>query len=121
VFDNVTDAEMIDLYSAADIYANFSRWEGYNLGIGQALAAGLPVIASDIPAHRAFPIFTSNCVLPVIEKLSELVMTVIENQFAQARNPIVSDWKPSLDKLEREIVHLCQDIQPAAEVECQSV
>lgn len=51
---NVSDAEMLDLYAAADIYANFSQWEGYNLGIGQALAMGLPVVASDIPAHRAF-------------------------------------------------------------------
>ena len=51
---NISDEEMLDLYVAADIYANFSRWEGYNLGIGQALAMGLKVIASDIPAHRAF-------------------------------------------------------------------
>jgi glycosyltransferase involved in cell wall biosynthesis len=51
---NVSDEELIELYAAADMYMNFSRWEGYNLGIGQALAMGLPVIASDIPAHRAF-------------------------------------------------------------------
>ena len=53
---NVSDEELIELYAAADMYMNFSRWEGYNLGIGQALAMGLPVIASDIPAHRAFGI-----------------------------------------------------------------
>ena len=56
VIANVSDEEMLDLYAAADLYANFSRWEGYNLGIGQALAMGLKVIASDIPAHRAFGI-----------------------------------------------------------------
>ena len=53
---NVSDEELIELYAGADMYMNFSRWEGYNLGIGQALAMGLPVIASDIPAHRAFGI-----------------------------------------------------------------
>jgi len=37
---NVTDDEMIDLFAAADIYMNLSRWEGYNLGIAQALAMG---------------------------------------------------------------------------------
>ncbi len=56
VLANVTNEEMVDLYYAADAYANFSQWEGYNLGIGQALAMGLPTIASDIPAHRAFGI-----------------------------------------------------------------
>ena len=60
VYANVTDNELIDLYTAADLYVNFSKWEGYNLGIGQALALGLEVIASDIPAHRRFPISVSN-------------------------------------------------------------
>jgi len=60
VLANVTDDEMTDLYAAADLYVNFSRWEGYNLGIGQALAMGLTVLASDIPAHRAFGVKTTN-------------------------------------------------------------
>ena len=60
IFANVTDAEMADLYIAADAYMNFSQWEGYNLGIGQALAMGLPTFASDIPAHRAFGVPVSN-------------------------------------------------------------
>jgi glycosyltransferase involved in cell wall biosynthesis len=60
VFANISDEELVDLYCCADLYANFSRWEGYNLGIGQALAFGLPVVASDIPAHRAFGVFVSN-------------------------------------------------------------
>lgn len=63
VFPNVSDGELAGLYGAADAYASFSRWEGYNLGIGQALAMGLPTIASDIPAHREFPIVTTASVL----------------------------------------------------------
>lgn len=57
---NVSSEELTDLYFAADAYANFSCWEGYNLGIGQALAAGLPTVSSDIPAHREFGIPTTN-------------------------------------------------------------
>jgi GT2 family glycosyltransferase len=57
---NVSDEELADLYAAADVYMNFSQWEGYNLGIGQALAMGLPVIASDIPAHRDFGVPVTN-------------------------------------------------------------
>ena len=69
VLANVTDDEMTDLYTAADAYANFSQWEGYNLGIGQALAMGLPTIASDIPAHRAFGIDVTNDVNTAAEWL----------------------------------------------------
>lgn len=58
VFANLSDEELENIYAAADVYANFSRWEGYNLGIAQALALGLEVIASDNPAHRAFGIKT---------------------------------------------------------------
>jgi GT2 family glycosyltransferase len=108
VFANVADSEMIELYAAADIYANFSRWEGYNLGIGQALAMGLPVVASDIPAHQAFSIFTSNTTMPIVARLGELANEVIKSGFSNARTPIVSPWEPSLAKLEQAIVDLCR-------------
>ena len=57
-FANISDAELAELYAASDLYLSLSQWEGYNLGIGQALAMGLPVVASDIPAHREFGIQT---------------------------------------------------------------
>ena len=63
VFPNLPDADLADLYKAADAYMGFSRWEGYNLGISQALAMGLPTLGSDIPAHREFGIATTNSVL----------------------------------------------------------
>ncbi|MCJ2039276.1 glycosyltransferase [Methylobacterium sp. J-059] len=68
VFSNISNAEMAELYAAADIFVSLSKWEGYNLGIGQARAMGLPVLASDIEAHREFGIETSNDV-PVLLKL----------------------------------------------------
>ena len=40
VFANVSDRELIDLYVAADLYANFSKWEGFNLGIAQGAGDG---------------------------------------------------------------------------------
>jgi GT2 family glycosyltransferase len=113
VLANVTDVEMSEIYMAADVYANFSRWEGYNLGIGQALAFGLPVIGSDIPAHRAFPIFTSNNTLTIIEELSKHVEAAIESKFSAERRPVVTRWIDSLNKLEREIVNMCDDTEAA--------
>lgn len=97
VFANMNNEELIDLYCTADIYANFSRWEGYNLGIAQALAMGLPVVASDIPAHRAFDVFTTNDpaltakqLLALAEKASK---TPDELARAKAsRRPTVTPW-----------------------------
>jgi glycosyltransferase involved in cell wall biosynthesis len=91
VFANASDAQLIDLYCAADIYANFSKWEGYNLGIGQALAMGLPVIASDIPAHRAFPIWRSNDANEIVDHL----LTVAAAKADFERRPTITEWEPS--------------------------
>jgi glycosyltransferase involved in cell wall biosynthesis len=88
---NVTDEEMSDLYAAADAYANFSLWEGYNLGIGQALAMGLPVVASDIPPHRAFGV--SVC------KSSDDAARLLRGIATQPpeRTPVIWEWADAME------------------------
>jgi GT2 family glycosyltransferase len=103
VHANVTDQELIDLYVAADLYVNFSKWEGYNLGIGQALALGLEVIASDIPAHRRFPISVSND----LPKRAELLLDAVSRQGGRVRTPVVMDWAPLLADFEARLRELC--------------
>jgi glycosyltransferase involved in cell wall biosynthesis len=49
VFANLPDEELVSLYAAADIYANFSRWEGYNLGSVRLWRSGYPLW------HQIFP------------------------------------------------------------------
>jgi glycosyltransferase involved in cell wall biosynthesis len=39
-------------WASADVYATASTHEAFGIGFAQALVAGLPVVASDIPAHR---------------------------------------------------------------------
>jgi glycosyltransferase involved in cell wall biosynthesis len=97
VFPNVTDDELVDLYCAADIYANFSMWEGYNLGIGQALSMGLPVIASDIPAHREFGVFTSNDTDAICQELRRLI-TLVSATPTYHRQPTVWNWEEPLSR-----------------------
>ena len=93
VHANVTDEEMFDLYCAADAYANFSKWEGYNLGVGQALAMGLPTIASDIPAHREFEIKVTNN----IENAAEWLIQISRQN--QPRSARVRGWDEAFAKL----------------------
>lgn len=93
VFANPTDDEILELYAASDLYMNFSKWEGYNLGIGQALAMGLRVIASDIEAHREFPIRTVGTVMEACRTLAEMVAEPAE------RAPVVESWESSLTVL----------------------
>lgn len=101
VLANVSDEEMAEIYAAADVYANFSRWEGYNLGIGQALAMGLPVIASDIPAHRAFGVAVTNDAGEAALFLREQV------QRPGVRVPTVWEWDRSLAMFVDEIDAAC--------------
>ena len=50
---NVANVE--DLYRDADLFAFPSRWEGQGLAMLEAMRAGLPVIASDLPVfHETF-------------------------------------------------------------------
>jgi GT2 family glycosyltransferase len=94
---NVPDEEMADLYAAADVYANFSLWEGYNLGIGQALAMGLPVVASDIPAHRAFDVDVVSDAMEAARVLARLHANL------PARVARVTEWTDVLPNFVREV------------------
>lgn len=45
----VEDAVLINLFRTADIYVTPTRYEGFGLTLLEAMAAGSPIIASDIP------------------------------------------------------------------------
>lgn len=105
VFPNVPDEELTDLYAAADAYVSFSRWEGYNLGIAQALAMGLPVAASDIPAHREFGVFTSNSTLLVCDWLAREVA----GRGARERRADLRDWDESTARFAEVVASLLRD------------
>ncbi|MGO9876350.1 MAG: glycosyltransferase family 4 protein [Acidimicrobiia bacterium] len=48
----ISDAELGRWYATAAVYVSLSRLEAYGLSVAAALARGVPVVASDIPAHR---------------------------------------------------------------------
>jgi glycosyltransferase involved in cell wall biosynthesis len=52
-FTGVLDEETLGRWwASASLYATASRQEAYGIGLAEALVAGLPAVASDIPAHR---------------------------------------------------------------------
>ena len=104
VFASVSDRELIDLYVAADVYVNFSKWEGFNLGIAQALAMGLEVVASDIPAHRQFPIATAD---DPAERDRLLAAAVARHASGRDRRAVLLPWQPLLEWLRDRLIKLC--------------
>lgn len=48
----VSRADLVALYNGADVFVYPSRFEGFGLPPAQALAVGIPVVASDIPPIR---------------------------------------------------------------------
>jgi len=50
----VADAELPAWYAAADVLAFPSTKEGWGLAVLEAMSAGLPVVASDIPVFREY-------------------------------------------------------------------
>ena len=50
----VPDAELPGWYAAADVFAFPSTKEGWGLAVLEAMSAGLPVVASDLPVFREY-------------------------------------------------------------------
>lgn len=52
--DYLSDADVISLTKACDVYLSLHRGEGFGLGVAEAMSLGLPVVVSDYSATKEF-------------------------------------------------------------------
>jgi glycosyltransferase involved in cell wall biosynthesis len=62
----VTDEDLAGWYHAADALCFPSVKEGWGLAVLEALAAGLPVLASDLPVFREYLVDGVSALLPPV-------------------------------------------------------
>ena len=77
VLGPVADAEMPALYRAADAFAFPSEREGFGLVVLEAQAAGLPVVASDLPVLREFLTPGEDCLMVAAGDASALAGALV--------------------------------------------
>ena len=107
VFSNVNHQELIDIYAAADIYVSCDQEDGYNLGIEQALALGLPVVTVEVAAHQ-FEITPSDDASSMVTAPEALVEQVLSGQLLQERTPKLRTWEKPLTEFAAAIEDACR-------------
>lgn len=110
-FSDFSEAELTEAYLDADAYLSGSQWEGYNLGIGQAISFGLFTVASDRGAHREFGIPVSNDPATLAEHIYRAYCdatassgTAEGSWVGRRMKSRVHPWKDNLVSLEKTIL-----------------
>jgi len=84
IFSNWIDrSRIVDKYQSSDIFITTSLDEGMPNTLLEAMACGLPVIASDIPAHRELITHNKNGLLVPVnnpDKVADTIKLLIENE-----------------------------------------
>ncbi|MFW9854548.1 MAG: glycosyltransferase family 4 protein [Candidatus Thorarchaeota archaeon] len=105
-FGSLNDDDLCGMYSAADIYATYSSWEGFNLPIFEAMRSGIPIVAFNKGSHKEF----ANIGLSLArnsEQFKEMLLDLASNpklrKMVASRHTAYArkfSWKKTLDKIE---------------------
>lgn len=118
VFHDLTDQELAFAYAESDAFVFPTLGEGFGLPLVEALHAGLPVFASDIPVLRE--IGADNCSYFSATNPEELASLLLEFHPDSAlppadvrHNPKVVDWSESCRLLLHTAETLAQSVRDA--------
>ncbi|MEA2622849.1 MAG: hypothetical protein QOH61_1759 [Chloroflexota bacterium] len=92
---HVSAEELAERYAAADLFVTLSREESFGLTVLEAAAAGAPVVASDIPAHREVTGYanTGRIVLVDVDARDADLARAMERARAAGRSSDRTGWR----------------------------
>ena len=87
----INDDELVRWYRSASVFTTLSCREAFGISMLEALAAGSPVVASAIPAHREVAGYAPGCVtLVASDASSESVASALREALRNPTRPAVS-------------------------------
>ena len=104
------------LLSSLDLFVCASRWEGLSTAILEAMASGVPVVATDIPGNREILIDGENAWLVAAENSSAIAAAIVtamnkpERAKALAQRALADVLKYKIDRVAAQHGQLYQDL-----------
>lgn len=99
----VEDAELVNLYRTADVYVTPTRYEGFGLTLLEAMTAGCPLIAADIPVVNEIVQTGENGLLARPNDPDDLARTILKLlDNAQLRQKLVDGGRETIATRYRE-------------------
>lgn len=106
----VSRDRLLEYYQSSDIFVNPSRYEGLPTSVLEAMACGLPVVATDIPGHNELITRGENGLLvppgdssKLAKAISDLIADKdLQRQFAERSRATVTqkyDWAVIADRI----------------------
>ncbi len=100
------DVELVEAYFSSDIFILFSEWEGFGIVLVEAMAANLPVIASD---RGSLPILIKNKQNGLIvefknlEKLRKAIKKLLTDK--KLENKLIKNGRKTAEKYDWDIIN----------------
>jgi len=112
--DQLFTFDIIFSYSNAGLFVLPSYYEGLPIALLEALSYGLPVLVSDIPAHREFPLpefrfFKPGNIGQLAKKMVELFkLGISEEEKERIRTVLLRDY--NWDKIARDTFEVYKNV-----------
>jgi glycosyltransferase involved in cell wall biosynthesis len=115
----VRRADVPDLLMASDVYLSVSDWEGMPLSMIEAMAAGLPVVSTDVEGIRALLDSSNGVLAPIgdVDALSEGVRRMVEDEVGRlqrgAESRARAEAQFSQEVMCRRLLGVLDEVRPA--------